>query len=196
MVASSAVRSLKWQLPPGALIQGALRASAAGAGGCAWSRWPTAGPLTVLSARIRRARPCRGRSPACLVFSGRWPMEGEAVPRGRGPGARGGDGRWPARGALSPGGPPAAARRRPTAVFVRGATARAEPVRRGESRPSRRSSSAAGVRTSRGGDDTSDSKTLPEYSRDPHAMEGASRCIRVLGVSVARGRRPRRRSRG
>jgi hypothetical protein len=150
-------------------LVGALRASAAGAGGCAWSRWPTAGPLTVLSARIRRARPCRGRSPACLVFSGRWPMEGEAVTRGRGPGARGGDGRWPARGALSPGGPPAAARRRPTAVFVRGATARAEPVRRGESRPSRRSSSAAGVRTSRGGDDTSDSKTLPETIRnEPH----------------------------
>jgi hypothetical protein len=96
-------------------------------------------------------------------------MEGEAVTRGRGPGARGGDGRWPARGALSPGGPPAAARRRPTAVFVRGATARAEPVRRGESRPSRRSSSAAGVRTSRGGDDTSDSKTLPETIRnEPH----------------------------
>ena len=72
-----------------------------------------------------------------------------------------------ARGGV--GGPPAAARRRPTAVFVRGATARAEPVRRGESRPSRRSSSAAGVRTSRGGDDTSDSKTLPETIRnEPH----------------------------
>ena len=54
-------------------------------------------------------------------------------------------------------------------IFVRGATARAEPVRRGESRPSRRSSSAAGVRTSRGGDDTSDSKTLPETIRnEPH----------------------------
>jgi hypothetical protein len=39
---------------------------------------------------------------------------------------------------------------------------------------------AAGVRTSRGGDDTSDSKTLPEYSRDPHAMEGAARCMRVF----------------
>jgi hypothetical protein len=83
---------------------GGLRAGAAGAGGCAWSRWPAAGPLAVLSARVRRARPCRGRSPACLVFSGRWPMEGEAVTRGRGPGARGGGGRWPARGALSSGG--------------------------------------------------------------------------------------------
>jgi len=139
---------------------GALRAGAAGAGGCAWSRWPAAGPLAVPSARVRRARPCRGRSPACLVFSGRWPVEGGAVARGRGPGARGGGGRWPARGAVSP----AAARRRPAAVFVRGATARAEPVRRGESRPSRWLSSAAGVHTSRGGDDTSDSKTLPEYS--------------------------------
>ena len=65
---------------------GALRAGAAGAGGCAWSRWPAAGPLAVPSARIRRARPCRGRSPACLVFSGRWPVEGGAVARGRGPG--------------------------------------------------------------------------------------------------------------
>ena len=65
---------------------GALRAGVAGAGGCAWSRWPAAGPLAVPSARIRRARPCRGRSPACLVFSGRWPVEGGAVARGRGPG--------------------------------------------------------------------------------------------------------------
>ena len=85
---------------------------------------------------------------------------GRGCNRGRGPGARGGGGRWPARGAVSP----AVARRRPTAIFVRGATARAEPVRRVESRPSRWSSSAAGVRISRGGDATSDSKTLPEYS--------------------------------
>jgi hypothetical protein len=39
---------------------------------------------------------------------------------------------------------------------------------------------AAGVRTSRGGDGTSDSKTLPEYSSDPHAMEGAAHCMRVF----------------
>jgi hypothetical protein len=39
--------------------------------------------------------------------------------------------------------------------------------------------SAAGVRTSRRGDGTSDSKTLPEYSRDPHVMEGAACCVRV-----------------
>ena len=80
--------------------------------------------------------------------------------------ARGGGGLWPTRGVVSHGGPPAVARRRPTAIFVRGANARAEPVRRGESRPSRWSSSAAGVRTSRGGDDTSNNKTLPETIRN------------------------------
>ena len=31
-------------------------------------RWPTVGPLIGPSARIRRARPRRRRSPACLVF--------------------------------------------------------------------------------------------------------------------------------
>ena len=36
----------------------------------------------------------------------------------------------------------------------------------------------------------------PRVFPDPHAMEGAARCIHVLGVSVARGRRPRRRRRG
>ena len=36
----------------------------------------------------------------------------------------------------------------------------------------------------------------PRVFPDPHAIEGASRCIHVLGVSVARGRRPRRRRRG
>ncbi len=39
----------------------ALLAGAAGAGGCARSLWPATGPLIVRSARIRRARPCRGR---------------------------------------------------------------------------------------------------------------------------------------
>ena len=39
----------------------ALRAGVAGAGGCARSRWPAAGPLIVPSARIRRPRPRRGR---------------------------------------------------------------------------------------------------------------------------------------
>ena len=36
----------------------------------------------------------------------------------------------------------------------------------------------------------------PRVFPDPHAMEGAARCIHVLGVSVTRGRRPRRRRRG
>jgi hypothetical protein len=97
--------------------------------------------------------------------SGRWPVEGGAVARGRGPAARGGGGRWPARGAVSPGGP-AVARRRPAAVFVRGAAAREEPVRLGGSRPSRWSSSAAGVRASRGGGGASGGGALPEAVRD------------------------------
>ena len=46
----------------------ALRACAAGAGGRARARWSAAGPLVVRAARIRRARLCRGRSPAGLVF--------------------------------------------------------------------------------------------------------------------------------
>ena len=113
----------------GALCGRAWRGLEAAPGRCGRQRgrWP----FRRLGFGARR--PCRGRSPACLVFSSRWIGEGGAVARGRGPGARGGGGRWPARGAVSP----AAARRRPAAVFVRGATARAEPVRRGESRPSR-----------------------------------------------------------
>jgi hypothetical protein len=47
---------------------GALRACAAGAGGHARTRWSAAGTLVVRAARIRRARLCRGRSPAGLAF--------------------------------------------------------------------------------------------------------------------------------
>ena len=36
----------------------------------------------------------------------------------------------------------------------------------------------------------------PRVFPDPHAIEGAARCIHVLGVSVTRGRRLRRRRRG
>jgi hypothetical protein len=53
----------------------ALKAGTTGAGGSAksLSQWPTARPLIVPSARLRRARPRRGRSPACLcrMASGR-----------------------------------------------------------------------------------------------------------------------------
>ncbi len=54
-------------------LGGAPGAGAAGAGGCAESRWPAAGPLVVPSALLRRALPRRGRSPACLgrMASGR-----------------------------------------------------------------------------------------------------------------------------
>ena len=48
--------------------KGAPRACAAGAGGHARTRWSTAGPLIVQTARIRRAQLCRSRSPAGLVF--------------------------------------------------------------------------------------------------------------------------------
>jgi hypothetical protein len=43
---------------------GALGAGSSGAGGCAWRRWPDAGPLIVSSTRFLCARPRRGRSPA------------------------------------------------------------------------------------------------------------------------------------
>jgi hypothetical protein len=46
----------------GAWLGGALGAGAAGAGGCAWPRWPAAGPLVGSSARICRVRPRRGLS--------------------------------------------------------------------------------------------------------------------------------------
>jgi hypothetical protein len=51
---------------------GALGAGAAGAGGCAWSQWPAAGPLIAPSARLRGARPRRGRSPSCLCGCRSW----------------------------------------------------------------------------------------------------------------------------
>jgi hypothetical protein len=42
-------------------LGGAPGAGVAGAGGCAWQRWLTAGPLIVSSARFRHARPRRDR---------------------------------------------------------------------------------------------------------------------------------------
>ena len=48
----------------GVRLGGALGAGATGAGGCAWQRWPAAGLLIVSPARLRRAQPRGGRSPA------------------------------------------------------------------------------------------------------------------------------------
>jgi len=49
---------------PGVRLGGALGAGATGAGDCAWQRWPAAGLLIVSPARLRRAQPRGGRSPA------------------------------------------------------------------------------------------------------------------------------------
>ena len=57
---------------------------------------------------------------------------------------------------------------------------------RAQERVSRkRDSVVVGQSPTCGGDGTSDNKTLPEYPRDPHAMQGAACCVRVLCLDAA-----------
>jgi len=49
----------------------------------------------------------------------------------------------------------------------------------------KRDSVVVGQSPTCGGDGTSDNKTLPEYPRDPHALQGAACCMRVLCLDAA-----------
>jgi hypothetical protein len=49
----------------------------------------------------------------------------------------------------------------------------------------KRDSVVVGQSPTCGGDGTSDNKTLPEYPRDPHAMQGAACCMRVWCLDAA-----------
>ncbi len=95
----------------GERLGGPLGASAAGAGGCAWPRWPAAGPLIVSPARFRRAQPLRSLSwllrpmlvGAGLFGAGR-ARDAAGAPACAGPGrAVAGGVRWGVRGACAGG---------------------------------------------------------------------------------------------
>jgi hypothetical protein len=163
MSSMGTVFSGRWPMEGGAVTRG--RGPGARGGG---GRWPARGAVSPAVARRRptaifvrrdgRDSPRRTGSARAVAIDRR-----EVLRRSSGA-ARKDSCTACERTAFTP------CRRTPSTVDTR---------RRWRGEPTPRSSSAAGVRTSRGGDDTSDSKTLPEYSRDPHAMEGASRACWV-----------------
>jgi hypothetical protein len=157
--------------------RGGPEADARGGGGgrSGRLRWPVAGPRCVSSARLRCARALW----TVANFDEKSRHNGEEgrkpTPGGRGQSewaaARGCAGRWPGHGACPRLGFAARGRCGPSPGVLRGRIYFAGLGARRRAR-----------HTSCRGDCTSDSKTLPEYSRDPHAMERNAHtacCVRV-----------------
>ena len=139
-------------------------AGAVGVGGCAWLRWPVAGLRCVSSARLRYARAllaAAGLPPGRIYFRRGWRWGGAVA------GAGGARVRVAAVGAAWR---PCVASRLRSLLFAR------------QRRRVRQQDTSRGFSTKCSAHGTSDSNTLPEYPRDPHAMERNAHtacCVRV-----------------